>query len=256
MRISLVQYNIVWEDKAENFKRLGSRLETLGDMTDLVVLPEMFSTGFSMNSKLLAEPRQGNTIRVLKEWSEKYNFAITGSYICAEEGRFYNRAFFITPTGDTYFYDKHHLFRMGEEPKHFDSGTERCIVSYRGWNICLNICYDLRFPAWLRNINKEYDLLLIVANWPSPRIFAWDTLLRARAIENQSYVCGVNRTGKDGNGLEYTGHSMLVNAKGECLTNFEEHEEGVRTVDIDLNSLHNFREKFPAWKDADIFTFQ
>lgn len=256
MRISLIQYNVIWENKVENLKRLNSLLKILRDTTDLVVLPEMFSTGFSMNSSLLAEPKDGNTIRTLKKWAKEYNFAITGSYICSENDKFYNRAFFLTPTGDTYFYDKHHLFRMGEEAIHFSSGMKRCIFNYQGWNICMNICYDLRFPAWLRNINKEYDLLLIVANWPSPRISAWDILLRSRAIENQSYVCGVNRIGKDGNKLEYSGHSMLVNAKGERLTDFKDNEEGMRTIEIDLDSLQQFRKKFPVWKDADFFIFQ
>lgn len=256
MRISLVQYDIIWEDKAKNLSRLNSLLKPLQNRTDLAVLPEMFSTGFSMNSNLLAEPKDGDTIQTLQKWAKEYHFAITGSYICSENGKFYNRAFFLTPTGDSYFYDKRHLFRMGEELLHFSCGMNRCIFNYMGWNICMNICYDLRFPGWLRNINKEYDLLLIVANWPSPRISAWDILLRARAIENQSYVCGVNRIGKDGNKSEYSGHSMLVNAKGECLTDFKDNEEGIRTVEIDLSSLQLFREKFPVWKDADFFTFQ
>lgn len=254
MRISLVQTDIVWENKEENLKQLEEKLNSLQDKTDIVILPEMFSTGFSMNSHLLAESFDGHTILTLKRWCEEYRYAIVGSFICRNEDNYYNRAFFLTPSGDEYYYDKRHLFRMGEETRYFNAGAQRCIIPYKGWNICLNVCYDLRFPVWLRNINNEYDLLIIVANWPVPRIHAWNTLLIARALENQCYVCGVNRVGTDGNGQAYSGHSVLLDAKGKCLGSFKEGETGIRTVEIELASLQSFREKFPVWKDADSFT--
>lgn len=253
MRISLIQTNIIWENKEENLKLLNKKLETLRNTTDIVVLPEMFSTGFSMNSRILAEPIDGPTITTLKKWAKEYNFAITGSYISSDNNTYYNRAFFLTPSGESFYYDKHHLFRMGEEPLHFSAGEQKCIFNYKGWNICLNVCYDLRFPVWLRNTNNSYDLLLIVASWPTPRIKVWETLLYARAMENQSYVCGVNRIGKDGNNLDYPGKSMLLDAKGRCLTSFKEGEENIQTVEIDIESLQSFRDKFPVWKDADSF---
>lgn len=254
MRISLVQTDIVWENKEENLRQLNEKLKSLSDKTDLVILPEMFSTGFSMNTPLLAEPVGGNTILTLKRWSEEYRYAIAGSFICTEEGNYYNRAFFLTPSGEEFYYDKHHLFRMGDETQYFNGGIRRCIIPYKGWNICLNVCYDLRFPVWLRNVNNEYDLLVIVANWPTPRIKAWETLLVARALENQCYVCGVNRVGTDGNGQVYPGCSVLLDAKGKCLASFQEGKEGIGTIEIDLDSLHRFRERFPVWRDADSFT--
>ena len=158
----------------------------------------MFSTGFSMQSKILAEPNSGETITTLKQWAAKFQLAICGSYIATENELFYNRAFFLTPEGEEFYYDKRHLFRMGREAEHFSAGDKRLIIPYHGWNICLLVCYDLRFPVWSRNVGNEYDLLIYVANWPIPRRLVWDTLLRARALENQCYVCGVNRVGTDG----------------------------------------------------------
>ena len=253
LRISLLQTAIVWEDKRKNLDHLHSQLKTLRGTTDLVVLPEMFSTGFTMNSASLAEPVTGETITLLKQWASNYELAIAGSYIASEDHAFYNRAFFITPGEDTYFYDKRHLFRMGDEPHYFSAGNKRIIIPYLGWNICILICYDLRFPAWSRNIKNEYDLLLYVANWPASRQKVWDTLLPARALENMSYVCGVNRIGTDGNDLSYTGGSVLYSPKGKLLASIPENKENTITTEINLTSLQEFREKFPVWKDADVF---
>lgn len=255
LRISLIQTDIVWENKQENLSRLEKKIEKLTDATDIAVLPEMFSTGFSMKSEELAETIEGETITVLKQWSKKFNFAITGSFIALEGDTCFNRAFFLTPKGEEYYYDKHHLFRMGDEPNHFQAGNRKLVFNYLGWNICLMVCYDLRFPAWCRNIQNEYDLFIIVASWPAPRRRAWEILLCARAIENLSYVCGVNRVGTDGHGLKYSGQSALYNAKGEIITEFTDGEEGIHTTKIDLASLRSLREKFPTWKDADRFTF-
>lgn len=189
MRISILQTDIVWENKQENLRRLREKLETLRGTTEIVVLPETFSTGFSMNTASLAEPTTGETIATLRQWSEEYRLALAGSYIACEtasEGgkpSYYNRAFFLTPEGNAYYYDKRHLFRMGHETEHFTPGNRRPIIRYRGWNILLLVCYDLRFPVWSRNTSNEYDLLIYVANWPIPRRKVWDILLQARALE-------------------------------------------------------------------------
>lgn len=253
LRISLVQTDIEWENKQANFHNLEFKLQALSGKTDLVVLPEMFSTGFTMQSHLFAETSDGETLSTLRQWAKKYNFALTGSFIYTEENKFFNRAFFITPDSGESFYDKRHLFRMGQESEHFSSGDKHCIVSWKGWNICLMVCYDLRFPVWCRNTNNKYDLLIFVANWPTPRRHAWKNLLCARAIENLCYVCGVNRVGNDNMGLHYTGDSTLYNMKGESLVHFKENEEALYTISLDIQSLQSFRTKFPAWLDADKF---
>ena len=192
------------ESRANNLLR--RKLKALRGVAEIVVLPETFSTGFSMDSRRLAEPVSGVTIATLRQWAAEFQFAITGSYIACDEEvdankdvvpipdkSYYNRAFFLTPEGGAYYYDKRHLFRMGQETEHFTAGNQRPVISYRGWNILLLVCYDLRFPVWSRNVNNEYDLLIYVANWPVPRRRVWDILLQARALENISYVCGVNR---------------------------------------------------------------
>ena len=253
MRISILQTDIVWENKQENLRRLHEKLETLRGTTEIVVLPEMFSTGFSMQSKILAEPNSGETITTLKRWTSQLQLAICGSYIATDNGQFYNRAFFLTPKGEEFYYDKRHLFRMGREAEHFSAGDKRLIIPYRGWNIRLLVCYDLRFPVWSRNINNGYDLLIYVANWPVARRLAWDTLLRARALENQCYVCGVNRTGTDGYHLEYNGGSKVYSAYGEEVASLPDGQEGMATVTLNMASLNQFRDKFPVWKDADEF---
>ena len=253
IRISIIQTDIVWENKQENLRLLHEKLQSLRGITEIVVLPEMFSTGFSMQSKILAESNSGETITLLKQWASQFQLAICGSYIATDNGQFYNRAFFLTPEGEEFYYDKRHLFRMGQEAEHFSAGDKRLIIPYRGWNIRLLVCYDLRFPVWSRNINNGYDLLIYVANWPVSRRLAWDTLLRARAFENQCYVCGVNRTGTDGYHLEYNGGSKVYSAYGEEVASLPDGQEGMTTVTLNLVSLNQFREKFPVWKDADEF---
>ncbi len=255
MRISLIQYDIVWENKDANLNFLFPLLKSLTGKTELVVLPEMFSTGFSMKSESLAEPMTGLTINTLKQWASDFGFAIAGSFICTENELYFNRAFFVTPDSQVYHYDKRHLFRMGDEPNYFHPGNEPTILTYHGWNIRLAVCYDLRFPVWLRNRENAYDLLLLVANWPTARIQVWDNLLTARAIENQCYVCGVNRIGTDGLGLPYEGHSMLIDARGKCILRTPDNQCEICTTEIELEKLHLFREKFPVWKDADNFNF-
>lgn len=254
MKITIVQTDIVWENKKENLRVLRRKLTTLCGTTEIVVLPEMFSTGFSMNSKELAEPLSGETITTLKQWAKEFNIAISGSYIASDSDRYFNRAFFLTPEGEEHYYDKRHLFRMGQEPQHFSAGNERLIIHYHDWNICLLVCYDLRFPVWSRNVNNEYDLLIYVASWPIPRRDVWDTLLKARAMENMCYVCGVNRIGTDGHQLSYNGGSIVYSPKGETLISVPDNQEDLLTTTLDLSALRSFRDKFPVWKDADTFT--
>lgn len=253
LRISIIQTDIIWENKQENLRLQEKKLQSLRGTTEIAVLPEMFSTGFSMQSSELAEPNSGITVTVLKQWASQFQMAICGSYIATDNGCFYNRAFFLTPEGEEFFYDKRHLFRMGREAEYFSAGNKRTVISYLGWNICLLICYDLRFPVWSRNINNEYDLLIYVANWPASRRLAWDTLLRARALENQCYACGVNRVGTDGHHLSYNGGSKIYSALGTEIASLPDEEEGIRTAPLTLSALRQFREKFPAWKDADGF---
>ena len=253
LKISIVQTDIAWENKQENLRMLREKLHALRGTTEIVVLPEMFSTGFTMKSRELAEPVSGITVRILKELAADFQLALCGSFICSERSNYYNRAFFITPEGEEFYYDKRHLFRMGNEAEYFSSGNNKLIISYRGWNICLLVCYDLRFPVWSRNVNNEYDLLIYVASWPQARRLAWDTLLCARALENMCYVCGVNRIGVDGNKLIYNGGSVVFSAKGEVLASVPDGEEGIEAVSLSLISLQQLRDKFPVWKDADAF---
>lgn len=263
LRVSILQTDIVWENKQDNLRRLREKFETLREATEIVVLPETFSTGFSMNTSQLAEPVTGETITTLRQWAAEFQFAIAGSYIACEEdiatsgsSAYYNRAFFLTPEGDAYYYDKRHLFRMGHETEHFTAGNYRPIISYHGWNILLLVCYDLRFPVWSRNVDNEYDLLIYVANWPIPRRKVWDVLLQARSLENISYVCGVNRIGTDGNNQSYNGGSIIYSPKGELLASVPDLKDGVATATLELSVLREFRAKFPAWKDADSFTIK
>jgi predicted amidohydrolase len=256
--------DIAWENKQDNLRRLREKLEALRGATEIIVLPETFSTGFSMNTDTLAEPVTGNTITTLRQWASEYQIAIAGSYIACEENfvssesnplsyknsTYYNRAFFLTPEGEAYFYDKRHLFRMGNETDNFTAGSHRIIIPYRDWNILLLVCYDLRFPVWSRCRN-DYDAIIYVASWPAGRRDVWRTLLRARAIENQAYVLGVNRTGDDPR-LHYSGDSAVIGCKGETLAEAGEGET-LLTARLDMDELRRFREKFPAWRDADDF---
>ena len=254
MKITLLQDHIFWADKQANLQKTESQLKELSEKTDLVVLPEMFTTGFCTDRLDLAETMQGETVEHLKRWATDYKIAIVGSFIAIENERYYNRTFFVFPNGEIETSDKRHLFTMGGEADFFSCGDKRLIVNYKGFNIFVLVCYDLRFPVWSRNVNNEYDLLIYTANWPASRIKVWDTLLAARAIENQSFVCGVNRIGMDGGNLPHNGNSKLINAQGETVFSAPLNEKSVETIEISLGELQNFREKFPVWKDADRFT--
>jgi len=253
MRISLIQDTIHWADKAANLQKVGEQMVSLAGQTDLVVLPEMFTTGFCTDQLQLAETMEGKSVKMLREWAVKYKFAITGSFIATENKRIYNRAFFVFPSGEFETADKRHLFSPGGENKHFSTGDKRLLVNYFGFNICVLVCYDLRFPVWSRNLNNDYDLLIYVANFPQRRIIDWDILLQARAIENQAYVCGVNRVGVDGLGIEYNGHSALHDFKATPLLTFTENETSIQTAELSLEPLQRYRQKFAVWLDSDDF---
>jgi predicted amidohydrolase len=250
MKVTVIQPSTLWENKTANLLNLSGILSSFRYKTDLIVLPEMFSTGFSMNTEL-AEEFHGETYEWMKDMAEKGGFGLCGSYIVKENGSFFNRFVFLS-TDDEYYYDKRHLFSMGNENSHYSPGKSRLVFSFRGVRISPYICYDLRFPVWSRNRN-EYDLALYVASWPESRINVWNTLLRARAIENQCYIAGCNRIGVDGSGINHNGLSQIINPRGELLNLAGANEECAITADISVSELYEFRKKFNVLDDADDF---
>jgi len=259
MNIALYPQEIFWGEKERNLDTLQRILPTLHPETELLVLPETFSTGFLLGNKEevrpLAERNTGETVSLLKRLASEYNLAIAGSFVADTGGLLFNRAFFVEPGGEETFADKKHLFRFAGEEKVFAAGTDRLQIRYRGCNIAMVVCYDIRFPVWCRNRNCEYDLLLAVANWPKQRAKAWERLLVARAIENQAYVCGVNCCGTDNKGIEYDGNTLALDFKGDDV-GVTMQQSRVIYARVDLEKLKRFREKFPAWKDADDFSLK
>jgi omega-amidase len=256
LRVTMIQTQLAWHAPATNRRTLARHFRGLVGHTDLIVLPEMFTTGFTMDAAGLAETMEGETVGWLREEAASVGCAITGSLIVREGSyRHYNRLLFVTPDGQVRHYDKRHLFRMANEQSHYAAGKHRLIVSWKGWRICPLICYDLRFPVWSRN-RGDYDVLLYVANWPAKRRVAWSALLRARAIENLCYVVGVNRIGKDGNGATYGGDSAAVDFQGLALGGDHGGGDFVETVVLDREALQKYREKFPAHLDADDFELE
>ena len=255
LRVALIEDNFAWGDKYANLEQLARNIQNVSDDTDLIVLPELFTTGFMVdgNASELAERNTGETIKYLKDLSKYYNVAIAGSYLACTASQLYNRAFFLEPSDEEVFYDKRHLFTMSGEHNVYNQGvTQAPIFRFRGMNIKLVVCYDLRFPVFCRNVNNSYDVLMVVANWPKVRLNAWKTLLLARAIENECYVCGVNRCGTDPKGLEYaTGGSWIIDYKGKIIG--ERGTSPVIEANLSPADLARFREKFPAWRDADRF---
>jgi omega-amidase len=251
LRVTLVQTELAWQDPAANRRNLAAHFRGLAGHTDLVVLPEMFSTGFSMDAEALAEDMDGPTIGWMREEAASLGCVVTGSLIVRDAARCFNRLVWARPDGSLEHYDKRHLFRMAGEQRHYAAGDRRLVVEVKGWRVCPMVCYDLRFPVWSR-ARDDYDLLLYVANWPQRRAHAWTTLLRARAIENLCYVIGVNRVGKDGNGATYVGDSVAVDFLGQSLSS-EGGGERVETAVLDLESLQAYRQSFPAQLDADRF---
>ncbi len=261
LKVTLVQTHLEWENPQANFRLFEEKLAPLKNQTDLIILPEMFTTGFTMNAANVFDDNGTKTKLFLQKHASEINAAICGSVIVKENNHFFNRLYFVLPDGTVFHYDKRHLFRMAKEHKVFSGGEERLIVKYKGWRICPLICYDLRFPVWSRNhdyihnTSKDlvYDLLIYVANWPSPRKTAWKDLLKARAHENLAYVCGVNCIGKDGNNVEYSGNSAIINFKGEILLQREDGKSFTETISLNYEDLTKFREKFPAFLDKDYF---
>lgn len=252
MQIAFVQFNMSWEDKDKNLHRLDSLIEELRDDVDLLVLPEMFSTGFTMHAAALAEEAEGTTFQWMKYWAMKKGIALTGSFIVQEGDHFCNRCYFFFPDGHYQKYDKQHLFTLGQENLNYQAGNQNVVLDYMGWRICLMICYDLRFPGLLRAA-LPFDMVIYVASWPAKRVDAWSTLLKARAIENQSYTLGVNRVGQDGNGVVHNGQSALYDPMGACVFTALE-EEGVFYTKASLEYLNDIRKSLPFLADRDRIT--
>lgn len=264
LKITIIQSSLHWENKEMNLIMFSQKINDIKESTDLIILPEMFTTGFSMSPKKFAEPMNGATVSWMKEKAKEKNCVITGSFICEENGKCFNRLVWVNPDGSFSTYDKRHLFRMANEDAHYSAGQKRIVVELKGWKINPMICYDLRFPVWSRNklvqgskVDKnpqyEYDLLIYVANWPEVRSYPWKTLLLARAIENQSYVVGLNRVGNDGNKIYHSGDSAVINARGEIISRTKAQEESTETITLNYSELLAYRKSFPAMLDADAF---
>ena len=275
LTITTIQTSLHWENKAANLAMFEKKIFSIEDRTEIIVLPEMFSTGFSMKPEMLAETMDGETVQWMKRIAAEKNIILTGSVIIGQTGtvrpEYYNRLIWMLPNGQCGIYDKRHLFAFAGEDEHYTAGTKRLIASVKGWKINLQVCYDLRFPVWARQSppplplergsggevgnGPEYDMLIYVANWPERRSIAWKTLLAARAIENQCYVVGVNRVGNDGNNFYYSGDSMIMDPMGEVLYYMKD-EEDIFTLTLDKSHLDSVREKYPFWKDADPFSIR
>lgn len=253
LHIALIQTEMIWENAERNREMLGHKIEVLSTPVDIVVLPEMFSTGFTMEPHKVAETMDGPTVKWLKQIATHKKVAITGSLVIEEDGHYYNRLLFIEPSGKISKYDKRHTFTLAGEDKVYSAGTQKLIVDYKGWKICPLVCYDLRFPVWSRN-QENYDVLIYVASWPAKRMVAWDTLLKARAIENMSYCVGVNRVGKDGNNHEYSGNSAAYDVLGERLDSIPVNKEAVEIITLDKQDLQAKRAQFNFLLDQDQFS--
>jgi len=255
MKLTLIQPDIIWENKFRNLQRIGEMISSTPDGTDIIILPEMFNTGFSMNPAQLAESPQSVTFDWMHDIAAKFNSGICGSYIVSENKDFYNRWIFVSPDGEVWKYDKRHLFSMSGEESLFTRGEKRVVFNFRGIRICPNVCYDLRFPVWSRNRN-DYDLLINSSNWPESRRDVWITLLKARALENQCFVAGVNRIGIDGTGIKYFGDSMIIGPKGKLIAEGIQNEESIVSGEISIDELSDFRKRFPVLDDSDDFTIE
>ena len=262
LRITTIQADLKWENKRANLEMFSEKIAG-SEKSEIVVLPEMFSTGFSMNPEKFAERMDGETVAWMRDTAFENRKIITGSLMIEENGKFFNRLIWMLPNGNYGYYNKRHLFAYAQENNHYSPGDSRLIASVNSWKINLLVCYDLRFPVWSRQqikkvnegeVKPEYDVLIYVANWPSKRIYAWKSLLVARAIENQCYVVGVNRIGSDGNNIDYAGESMIIDPLGETLYQAGD-KENIHTSLLEKEMLENTRNKFPFWKDADPFSF-
>ncbi|GHC45768.1 amidohydrolase [Ulvibacter litoralis] len=255
LAVTIIQSHLHWENAVANRAHFSERIAAISEKTDLIVLPEMFTTGFSMNAKELSEATDGATLQWMISEAKKQQTAITGSVIIAENNTYYNRLFFVFPDGTYTTYDKRHTFTLAKEHETYTAGEERLLVEYKGWKICPLICYDLRFPVWARN-TEAYDVLLYVANWPKKRITAWDALLKARAIENMTYCVGVNRIGLDGMGHEYVGHSAVYDVLGEQISTKDFETEFSETIVLQKSHITKNREHLQFLKDRDSFSLK
>jgi len=251
LTISLVQSKLVWQQPQANCAHISKALLEHNTNTDLIVLPEMFNSGFTLDAMKVAESMDGETVNWMQELATEHQAAVTGSLVIRENQQNFNRMVIAFPDGNLKWYDKKHLFRMAKEQERYSAGSKRVIVNWQGWRIALYVCYDLRFPVWCRNQN-DTDLMLFVASWPAVRSYPWQTLLKARAMENLCYVCGVNRIGTDANGVEYQGDSGVLDMAGHDICQLNDRDT-IQTVRLSAENLNQFRNKFPAHLDADSF---
>lgn len=261
IKVTLVQSPLHWEDAPANRSMFEAKIRAIEEPTEVVILPEMFSTGFSMNASQLAEPHQGETFQWMQALARERGVVICGSIITADQGKYFNRLYWVQPDGQFFHYDKKHLFSFAGENQHYTAGTEKVIVEYKGWKFLLLICYDLRFPVWIKNNYSaekgfDYDCIINVANWPAARSHPWRVLLMARAIENQAYMIGVNRLGEDANGIQYSGDSALISPMGDNFSDLMPGEEKTETIAMPKCQLNDFRNKFRVAEDWDQFTLK
>ncbi|MCX7546367.1 amidohydrolase [Xanthomarina sp. F1114] len=255
LKIALIQTELVWENPQQNRIHLTKKIESISESVDLIVLPEMFTSGFTMHPKKVAETMFGETVVWMQELALKKQTAIIGSLVISENNNFYNRLLFVHPNGMIETYDKKHTFTLAGEDRVYTAGNKKLLVAYKGWKICPLICYDLRFPVWSRNV-EDYDVLIYVANWPKVRTTAWDTLLKARAIENMAYCVGVNRVGLDNNNHEYNGHSAVFDVLGEKIDHIPDNKEAIEIVVLNKSHIKLNREKFNFLNDKDTFSLE
>lgn len=251
LSVSIIQSNIFWEDKKANLHQFEEKIKSISS-TDIIILPEMFTTGFTMNPTPLAENMEGTTIQWMQKLASKKKCLLMGSVIIKENYQYYNRLIAAFPDGSLQFYDKKHLFTLANEHLHYTAGNDHLLIEFKGWKLFPLICYDLRFPVWARN-TVDYDLLIYIASWPKLRISAWDVLLKARAIENMAYTIGVNRVGVDANGYEYPGHSVILDAYGTELLSTNKNQEEIGNIILDKNKLNEIRNKLQFLNDRDYF---
>ncbi|MGX5689673.1 amidohydrolase [Arcticibacter tournemirensis] len=252
LKVTTFQAYLFWENIEKNLNNLALRLSSIREKTDLIILPEMFNTGFTMNASSLAEEMGGKSMQWMRQQANRFECVVTGSLAIKEEGKYYNRLIWMRPDGTYEKYDKRHLFRPGKEDLVYTAGKEKLITELNGWKICPVICYDLRFPVWLRNEESGYDLMLIVANWPERRAQHWRTLITARAIENQAFIIGVNRVGHDGNEIYHSGDSMCIDPNGKTVY-YKPNDEDLYTFSISKEEVSKTRNALPFLKDADPF---
>lgn len=253
LKIALIQSNLIWENPVQNRANFTGKIKSISEHVDLIILPEMFTSGFTMNPIAIAETMEGDSVNWMRDLSKRANAAIGGSLVIKEHEHFYNRFVFAFPDGSIKQYNKRHTFTLAGEDKVYQAGHKKLVFDYLGWKICPLVCYDLRFPVWARNV-EDYDLLIYVANWPKPRITAWDALLKARAIENMSYCVGVNRVGLDANNYEYPGHSAVYDGLGEVISNGETEQEFIEIVELQKSHINSIRNKLKFLNDRDAFT--